>query len=115
LLQATDGTFYGTTAYGGTVACSFSQCGNVYSLSTGLAPFVTTNPSVGKVGSNVTISGNSLAGATRVTFNGVNATFSVVSDTEITAAVPSGATTGRVKVATQRGALKSNSAFRVIK
>jgi hypothetical protein len=49
-----------------------------------------------------------------VTFNGVAAEkFTVVSDTFITAAVPSGASTGAVVVTTPSGALTSNIGFRV--
>ena len=115
LLQATNGTFYGTTTYGGTVTCSFSQCGNVFSLSLGLAPFVATVPTAGAVGTSVTILGNHLTGTTGVMFNGTAASFTVVSSTEITATVPAGATTGRVKVEAPNGTLKSNAAFRVVK
>jgi uncharacterized repeat protein (TIGR03803 family) len=115
LLQATNGTFYGTTTYGGTVTCSFSQCGNVFSLSLGLAPFVATVPTAGAVGTSVTILGNHLTGTTGVTFNGTAASFTVVSSTEISATVPAGATTGRVKVEAPKGTLKSNTAFRVLK
>jgi uncharacterized repeat protein (TIGR03803 family) len=114
LLQATNGKFYGTTTYGGTVTCSFSQCGNVFSLSLGLAPFVATVPTAGVVGSTVTILGNKLTGATSVTFNGTPASFTVVSGTEITATVPAGATTGRVKVQVPNGTLKGNTAFRIL-
>jgi uncharacterized repeat protein (TIGR03803 family) len=115
LLQATNGTFYGTTPYGGTVTCSLSQCGNVFSLSLGLAPFVATVPAAGTVGSSVKILGNDLTGATGITFNGTASSFTVVSSTEIAATVPAGATTGRVKVAVPHGTLKSNTAFRVLK
>jgi uncharacterized repeat protein (TIGR03803 family) len=115
LLQATNGTFYGTTTYGGTVTCSFSQCGNAFSLSLGLAPFVATVPTAGAVGTSVTIMGNHLTGTTGVTFNGTAASFTVVSSTEITATVPAGATTGRVKVEVPNGTLKGNAAFRILK
>jgi uncharacterized protein (TIGR03437 family) len=63
----------------------------------------------------VQILGQRLTGATSVTFNGVPAaTFSVVSDTYMTAVVPSGATTGKVVVTTPGGALTSNVSFRVV-
>jgi hypothetical protein len=46
LIQATNGTFYGTTAVGGSSsACnspSSDGCGTVFSLSVGLAPFAAT-------------------------------------------------------------------------
>lgn len=70
-------------------------------------------PGQGKAGTKVIILGNGLTGATAVTFNGVAASFSVVSDTEMTATVPTGATTGAVVVTTASGSLDSNVAFRV--
>jgi uncharacterized repeat protein (TIGR03803 family) len=109
LLQDTSGTFYGTTLYGGA-----NGEGSVFSLSVGFGPFVENRPSVGSVGSKVTILGNNLSGSTSVSFNGTAATFTVVSETEITATVPSGATSGNIEVATPSGTLKSNVPFRVI-
>jgi uncharacterized repeat protein (TIGR03803 family) len=115
LLQATNGTFYGTTIGGGSSSgCDFG-CGTVFSLATGLAPFVKTIPTAGKAGTSVIVLGNDLTGATSVSFNSKAATFTVVSDTEITATVPAGATTGTVDVAIPGSTLKSNVAFRVMK
>jgi hypothetical protein len=48
-----------------------------------------------------------------VKFNGTAATFTVVSDTEITTTVPAGTTTGIVQVTTPSRTLKSNVKFRV--
>ena len=59
------------------------------------------------------ILGTDLTGATSVTFNGVPATFAVVSPTEITTTVPAGATTGQVEVVTLKGTLSTNVIFRV--
>jgi uncharacterized repeat protein (TIGR03803 family) len=108
LVQDTNGTFYGTTYYGGT-----DGIGTVFSVSVGLGPFVKTLPTSGKVGAAIKILGTSLTGATSVTFNGTAATFKVASSTEITTTVPTGATTGTVKVVTPSGTLSSNVAFRV--
>jgi uncharacterized repeat protein (TIGR03803 family) len=108
LIQATDGNFYGTTDNGGA-----NLLGTVFSLSVGLGPFVETRPTSGKVGGKVEILGNNLTGATSVTFNGVAAVFKVVSSTFITTTVPTGATTGKVKVVTSGGTLSSNVPFRV--
>jgi len=108
ILQATNGTFYGTTDAGG---ANFG--GTVFSVAMGLGPFVKTVPTAGKVGANVIILGNNLTGTTKVSLNGTVATYTVVSDTEITATVPTGATTGRVVVTTPSGTLKSNVVFRV--
>jgi uncharacterized repeat protein (TIGR03803 family) len=114
LVQATNGTFYGTTVWGGDLSCSSPNgCGTVFNLSVGLSPFVETNPTSGNVGSKVTILGNNLEGATSVTFNGTAATFKA-SSTHITSTVPTGATTGTVEVTTPKRTLKSNVAFQVM-
>jgi|HubBroStandDraft_1064217.scaffolds.fasta_scaffold17147_3 uncharacterized repeat protein (TIGR03803 family) len=108
LVQGTDGSFYGTTSAGGA-----NGVGAVFSLSAGLGPFVETLPNAAKVGTKVAILGNNLTGTTRVTFNGPPAKFTAVSDTEIKATVPTGATTGVVEVVTPGGTLSSNVRFRV--
>ncbi len=108
LLQSTNGNFYGTTIVGGS-----NGYGTIFSLSTGLAPFVETEPNSGKIGTKVTVLGTDLTGATSVSFNGTAATFQVVSDSEIKTNVPAGATTGTVEVTTPVGTLQSNVAFRV--
>jgi uncharacterized repeat protein (TIGR03803 family) len=109
LVQATNGTFYGTTSWAG----AHEYWGTVYSLSVGLGPFVETNPTSGKVGAAVIILGNNLTGSSRVTFNGKAATFKVVSSSEIRTTVPKGATTGKVSVKTPSRTLTSNVNFRV--
>jgi uncharacterized repeat protein (TIGR03803 family) len=108
LVQATNGIFYGTTFDGGA-----NGDGALFSLSVNLSPFVETIPTVGKVGAKVTILGNDLTGTTGISFNGTAAAFTVDSDTEITAIVPTGATTGTVQAVTPGGTLNSNLAFRV--
>ena len=60
------------------------------------------------------ILGNNLKSATSVSFNGTAATFTIVSNTEIKASVPAGATTGKVEVGTPTTTLRSNVSFRVI-
>jgi uncharacterized repeat protein (TIGR03803 family) len=109
LVQATNGTFYGTTYSGGTMGV-----GTVFSLSVeGLKPFVKIVPAWGTAGATAMILGDNLTDATRVTFNGVPAAFTVVSSTEIEATVPTGATAGTVTVDTPGGTLKSNEIFQV--
>ncbi len=108
LIQATNGDLYGTTWDSGT-----SDDGTVFSLSVGLGPFVETLPTSGKVGAAVKILGTNLTGATSVSFNGTGAVFEVVSSSEITTTVPTGATTGTVQVVTPNGTLSSNVPFRV--
>ena len=109
LVQDTDGTFYGTAYFGGA-----DNDGIVFTVSTGLPPFVETQPASGKIGTGVTILGTNLKGVTAVSFNGTPAKFTVVSSSEIMTNVPSGATTGTVTVTTPKdGTLNSNVAFRV--
>jgi uncharacterized repeat protein (TIGR03803 family) len=112
LVQSTNGNFYGTTGYGG----AYGNYGTIFSLSVGLGPFVETRPTSGKVGAVVEILGTNLTGASSVTFNGTPADFVVSSDseTEITATVPVGASSGKVQVATPSGTLSSNVPYRVL-
>jgi uncharacterized repeat protein (TIGR03803 family) len=109
LVQATDGSFYGTTAGGGT-----NNDGAVFSLSVGLGPFVETERIYGKVGAVVKILGTDLTGATSVSFNGTAAVFKVISSSLITTSVSVGATSGPVQVVTPGGTLASNVPFRVL-
>ena len=74
-----------------------------------------TQPAIGTVGTPVTILGTNLTGSTNITFNGTPATFTVVSESEIKATVPAGATTGTVEVTTPKETLKGNVVFRVTK
>jgi hypothetical protein len=85
----------------------------VFNLSVGLGPFVKTVPATGKVGATVTILLTNLTGVERVEFNGIIVPFTLNSATEITATVPSGATTGFVTVNNCCLALYSNVVFRV--
>ena len=111
ILQETDGKFYATTAGDGTY---FD--GTMYSMDMGLGSFVTFVIAAGKVGKDAQILGQGLMGAQAITFNSVPATnFSIVSDTYMTAIVPSGATTGPVVVTTTGGTLTSNKNFTVLK
>lgn len=108
MFQATNGTLYGTTI-------SVNPKGNatIYKLNTRLAQFVSTLPTSGSMGSTVAILGTNLTGATAVKFNGIASTFTFVSSTEITATVPSGATTGTVTVTIPKKTLSSNVPFQV--
>jgi uncharacterized repeat protein (TIGR03803 family) len=114
LVQATNGKLYGAAQFGGrNDSCPYG-CGTLFSLAVGLGPFVETVPTSGTVGSPVKILGNNLTRATRVTFNGTAAVgFKVVSSSEITAIVPTSATSGSVQVTTPHGILTSNVPFQV--
>lgn len=110
LLQHTNGKFYGTAFNGGATGE-----GSLYSLNMGLAPFVALVRYTGRVGQPVQILGQGLTGSTAVTINGLAATtFKVVSDTYMTAVVPTGATTGPIVVTTATGTLTSNHNFQIV-
>ncbi len=112
LVQRTDGTFYGTTAAGGSttkVGCYYAQgCGTVFNFSTGLPPFVKLVSGSGKAGQTIGILGQRLTGTTDVSVNGMPASFAIISDTFIRFVIPSGATSGFVTVNTPSGTLTSN-------
>lgn len=74
---------------------------------------VSFSPPSGPVGTVVTITGTGLTQATKVTFNKVSATFTVNSDTQITATVPATATTGKIAVTTKGGMASSATTFTV--
>jgi hypothetical protein len=71
------------------------------------------NPASGFVGTGVTIDGTNFTGATAVRSNGISASFTVNSNTSITATVPNGATTGPISVQTPIGTATSASNFTV--
>ncbi|MBP6374618.1 MAG: IPT/TIG domain-containing protein, partial [Flavobacterium sp.] len=62
---------------------------------------------------SVVITGNYFNGASAVSFNGVTASFTVNSNTQITATLPIGATTGAIAVTTPSGMVTSASNFTV--
>jgi uncharacterized repeat protein (TIGR03803 family) len=115
LVQDTNGLLYGSTELGGALNCTPANlsCGTVFSLAVGLGPFVETQTTSGKVGAAVKILGNNLTHASSVTFNGTLAVFTA-SASEIKTTVPTGATTGPVRVVTPSGTLSSNVPFRVL-
>ncbi len=110
LLQATNGKFYGGTLQGGGPGAT----GSVFSLDVALGPFVALERSWGKVGQAGGILGQGFAGTTSVALNGTPASFTVVSDTYLTATVPADATSGYVTVSTPSGTLTSNVPFHVM-
>jgi hypothetical protein len=78
------------------------------------SPFISAfDPIIGPWGTQVVISGGNLTGATSVKFNGTTATFTVNSGTQITATVPSGATTGPISVTSSTGTGTSADPFTI--
>jgi hypothetical protein len=112
---ATSGAVTVTTPNGtATSAAGFAVVVPPPAVAAVVAPAVTgLSPSGGRVGTSVAISGAHLAGTTSVTFNGVAATFTVVSDTQLYAQVPASATSGPVAVTTPSGSVTSASGYNV--
>jgi IPT/TIG domain len=78
------------------------------------APTITSfSPASGPVGTTVTITGTNFTGTASVKFGGTGASFSVASDTSLTATVPTGASTGTIAVTAPGGTATSATAFTV--
>jgi uncharacterized repeat protein (TIGR03803 family) len=108
LVQHTNGKLYGDTNLGGSAGN-----GTFFSYDIGATPFVAFLPLARVVGGNVEILGQGFTGTTAVSFNGISASFHVVSDTFLNATVPEGAETGLITVMTPSGTLTSNRKFQV--
>ena len=78
------------------------------------AEFSDFAPGSGEPGTTVTLSGSGFTDASGVSFNGVPASFTVDSDTSLTAQVPVGAVTGFVSVTTTLGTASSPRPFMVL-
>ena len=105
---ATTGNVTATTPNGTSNGLSFTV--------TVSSPTITSfTPASGPVGTSVVLTGTNLTGTTAVAFNGTTAPGFVVNaaGTQITVAVPSGATTGLLNVTTPNGTATSGSSFTV--
>jgi uncharacterized repeat protein (TIGR03803 family) len=79
-----------------------------------VTPTITSfSPTSGPVGTPITITGTGLMQTTKVTFNNTVATFTVNSDTQVRATVPTGATTGKISITTPGGTVTSTGTFTV--
>jgi YD repeat-containing protein len=104
---------------GNTAIYAYDAVGNLLSItqqsSTQLS-FISFTPGSGPVGAAVTIYGtgfNSTPSQNTVKFNGVIATVTSASPTQLTVAVPLRATTGSVSVTTSAGTVTSSNSFTV--
>jgi hypothetical protein len=116
------GTFISTAADGSLTFRFTSDNSLVYAgwdavVSCVIVPIITsfTPPTGVCAGSTptVTLTGSNFTGATAVAFNGVPATFTVVSSTSITATLPAAATTGYITVTNSQGVGSSTTVFNV--
>lgn len=114
---ATLSVFNGTSAAGNWNLYVFDDLGTYtgsiaggWGLDITLAQVTSFTPSSGKVGDSIVITGSGFTGATAVKFGVVPAiTFTVDSDTQITATVPAGATTGPIAVTVPVGTVTSTT------
>lgn len=96
------------------VARAAASSTSSFALTQGVgAPVISDfSPDGGTWKTNVTITGSGFSGASSVRFNGKEAPFFVVSDSTITAKVPSGAGVGPIRVADAAGVDVSDTDFR---
>lgn len=76
-----------------------------------LPRIISFHPPTGRAGTNVVLEGGGFQGVTEVQFNGVRAAFTATSPTRVTAVVPSGATTGPIKIVTPDGDFTTETSF----
>jgi alpha-tubulin suppressor-like RCC1 family protein len=87
----------------------------IATLTTPVVPAINTfAPAGGSAGTVVTITGTNFTGATNVAFNGISASFTVNSATQITATAPAGVASGPIKVTAPGGTSTSSTSFAVI-
>jgi uncharacterized repeat protein (TIGR01451 family) len=87
--------------------------GTAFSPQPFLAPAQITSfaPATGPVGTAVTIHGANFDNVLAVQFNGVDATYTTISTSEIHTVVPVGATSGHISIATFAGFVSSDTSF----
>jgi uncharacterized repeat protein (TIGR03803 family) len=106
-MQHTNGAIFGLAKRGGLLGN-----GVVYGFNAALRSFALLTNTHGLVGGTVGILGTGFATASSVTFNGTPASFHVISNTYLTATIPSGET-GFIAVTTSSGTLFSSKIFKV--
>lgn len=102
---------------GDTAKYTYDATGNLLSISrynSSIVSLISFTPSFGPVGTAVTIYGTAFSttpSQNTVAFNGVNATITSATSTQLVAIVPTGATTGTISVTTTAGSATSSTAF----
>jgi len=95
-------------------ALLYGLCALIPARSAGTPPIITSfTPPSGGVGQKVTLHGGIFSTATGVQFNGLAASYTVISASYITAIVPGGATSGSITVTTSGGTARSATNFTV--
>lgn len=106
-------------AAGDSATYSYDAVGNLLSIarhSSGAVSIIEFTPNVGPIGTSVIIQGigfSATPASNTVTFNGVTASVTAATTTQLTVTVPSGATTGTIGVTSPSGSATSANAFTV--
>ncbi len=104
---------------GDTATYTYDAVGNILSIgrhASSQVSIITFSPGSGPIGTTVLISGtgfSSTPSQNTVTFNGTGASVSAATTTQLTATVPSGATTGTIGVTSPGGSAASAASFTV--
>jgi hypothetical protein len=94
-----------------TTSAGTAASGSPFTVSTGALAIGGFSPTAGGIGSTVTLNGSGFSGASQVSLCLVPTTFTLVSATTITAAVPDGACDGLWRVSTPAGTAASGTPF----
>ena len=117
MIQAANGKFYGVTAGDGGVSQTGLTNGTIWVMDAGLpAPsptIVNFAPTSGAAGTKVLLQGQHFVGTTAVSFDGVPATFKVLTVNYISVTVPAGAKTGKIVVTNAGGTTTSTKLFEI--
>jgi uncharacterized repeat protein (TIGR03803 family) len=117
MIQAADGKFYGVTAGNGGVSQTGLTNGTIWMMDAGLpAPsptIVNFAPASGAAGTKVLLQGQHFVGTTAVSFDGMPATFRVLTVNYIRVTVPSGARTGKIAITNAGGTTTSTQSFEI--
>ncbi len=108
------GTFNVTATYSGDSDYASSSTVSATQITVVPPPTVTAfSPTSGSSGTTVVIKGANLEGATTVAFDGVKGSVTIDTANKIKVIVPAGARTGKIKVVTPNGAVKTATSFMV--
>ena len=108
------------TPSGDVAVYNYDAAGNIVSITrqtTATVSIIEFTPDKGAVGTSVTIYGtgfNVTPAQNNVSFNGVAATVTAASATQLIVTVPAGASTGPITVTTQNGSAVSTTSFEVL-
>jgi uncharacterized repeat protein (TIGR03803 family) len=117
IFQAADGKFYGVTFGSGVSTTDSIMNGTIWSIDAALPKpsptLVNFAPTSGGIGTKVLLQGAHFVGTTAVSFNGVKASFTLLTSNYISVTVPTGAKTGKIAVTNAGGTTTSTKSFTI--